>query len=194
MEIISHFSNDEYWSPNSFQKGPEIFQANTAGSLNGTTFWGDQSLQRCGHFAGIIPSRKLTYPTWGKGKSSSNMPYQGDMLIPWRVVHEVVVDVIFHDPYCRGGNKKCPGNIPQKFNNSPRFSSPQKGKACLEFPAFFRGELLILGGGICKCGESIAMLLRCFILRWQPIRANNGGINNHPHTVHGTGIFTFINS
>ena len=25
-----------------------------------------------------IPSRKLTYPTWGKGKSSSNMPYQGD--------------------------------------------------------------------------------------------------------------------
>ena len=37
-----------------------------------------------------IPSRKLTYPTWGKGKSSSNMPYQGDMLynplegISWR--------------------------------------------------------------------------------------------------------------
>ena len=32
-----------------------------------------------------LPSRKLTYPTWGKGRSSSNMPYQGDMLIPWRV-------------------------------------------------------------------------------------------------------------
>jgi len=32
-----------------------------------------------------IPSRKLTYPTCGKGKSSSNMPYQEDMLIPWRV-------------------------------------------------------------------------------------------------------------
>ena len=32
-----------------------------------------------------LPSRKLTYPTWGKGKSSSNMPYKGDMLIPWRV-------------------------------------------------------------------------------------------------------------
>jgi len=32
-----------------------------------------------------LPSWKLTYPTWGKGKSSSNMPYQGDMLIPWRV-------------------------------------------------------------------------------------------------------------
>ena len=32
-----------------------------------------------------IPSRKLTYPTWGKGISSSNTPYQGDMLIPWRV-------------------------------------------------------------------------------------------------------------
>jgi len=32
-----------------------------------------------------LPSRKLTYPTWGKGKSSSNMPSQGDMLVPWRV-------------------------------------------------------------------------------------------------------------
>ena len=32
-----------------------------------------------------MPSRKLTYLSWGKGKSSSNMPYQGGMLIPWRV-------------------------------------------------------------------------------------------------------------
>ena len=32
-----------------------------------------------------VPSRELTYPTWGKGKSSSNMPYKGDMLVPWRV-------------------------------------------------------------------------------------------------------------
>ena len=33
-----------------------------------------------------LPSRKLTYPTWRKGTSSSNLPYQGeDMLIPWRV-------------------------------------------------------------------------------------------------------------
>ena len=32
-----------------------------------------------------LPSRKLRYPTWRKGKSSSNMPYQGDMLIPRRV-------------------------------------------------------------------------------------------------------------
>ena len=31
------------------------------------------------------PPWKLRYPTWGKGKSSSNMPYQGDMLISWRV-------------------------------------------------------------------------------------------------------------
>ena len=33
----------------------------------------------------LLPSRGLTYPTLGKGKSSSNMPYQGDMLVPWRV-------------------------------------------------------------------------------------------------------------
>ena len=39
-----------------------------------------------------VPSRKLTYPTWGKGKSSSNMPYQGDMLIPWRVYSNTVVN------------------------------------------------------------------------------------------------------
>ena len=34
-----------------------------------------------------VPSRELTYPTWGKGKSTSNMPYQGDMLISWRVIN-----------------------------------------------------------------------------------------------------------
>ena len=34
----------------------------------------------------ILPPRELTYPTLGRGKSSSNMPYQGDMLIPWRVI------------------------------------------------------------------------------------------------------------
>ena len=39
-------------------------------------------------FPGVlsIPSRELTYPTWGKGKSSSSMPCQGDMLISWRVI------------------------------------------------------------------------------------------------------------
>ena len=38
-----------------------------------------------------LPSRGLTYPTWGKGKSSSNMPYQGDMLIPWRVTQSLSI-------------------------------------------------------------------------------------------------------
>ena len=33
-----------------------------------------------------LPSRELTYPTWGKGKSSLNTPYQGDILISWRVI------------------------------------------------------------------------------------------------------------
>ena len=32
-----------------------------------------------------IPSRELTYPTWGKGKSSSKVPWKRDMLVPWRV-------------------------------------------------------------------------------------------------------------
>ena len=32
-----------------------------------------------------LPSRKLTYPTLGKGKSSSKVPFLGDMLVPRRV-------------------------------------------------------------------------------------------------------------
>ena len=33
-----------------------------------------------------LPARGLTYPTWGKGKSSSKCPFLGDMLVPWRVI------------------------------------------------------------------------------------------------------------
>ena len=36
-----------------------------------------------------IPSRELTYPTLGKGKSSSKCHF-GDMLIPWRVIKKHV--------------------------------------------------------------------------------------------------------
>ena len=32
-----------------------------------------------------LPSRELTYPTWGKGKSSLKYHFWGDMLVPWRV-------------------------------------------------------------------------------------------------------------
>ena len=32
-----------------------------------------------------IPSRELTYPTLGKGKSSSKWHFFGNMLVPWRV-------------------------------------------------------------------------------------------------------------
>ena len=35
-----------------------------------------------------IPSRELTYPTLGKGKSSSKSQFLGDMLIPWRVIQK----------------------------------------------------------------------------------------------------------
>ena len=40
-----------------------------------------------GKYIGLkyIPSRKVTYPTLGKGKSSSNMPWEKDMLVPRRV-------------------------------------------------------------------------------------------------------------
>ena len=49
--------------------------------------WDDVPLK----LKGWIPSRKLPYPTWGKGKSSSNMPYQGDMLVPWRVPQNLLI-------------------------------------------------------------------------------------------------------
>ena len=32
-----------------------------------------------------IPSRELTYPTWGRGKSTSKVAFLGDMLVPRRV-------------------------------------------------------------------------------------------------------------
>ena len=35
-----------------------------------------------------IPSRELTYPTWGKGKSSSKCHFWGICLVPWRVFFE----------------------------------------------------------------------------------------------------------
>ena len=38
-----------------------------------------------------IPSRELTYPTWGKGKSSSKVPFWGDMLVPRRVRLQLVL-------------------------------------------------------------------------------------------------------
>ena len=36
-------------------------------------------------FKGNLPSRELTYPTLGKGKSSSKVPLGGDMLVSRRV-------------------------------------------------------------------------------------------------------------
>ena len=33
-----------------------------------------------------LPSRELTYPTWGIGKSSSKVPLKWDMLVSWRVI------------------------------------------------------------------------------------------------------------
>jgi len=37
-----------------------------------------------------IPSRILTYPTWGKGTSSSNIPWGGDMLVSRRVIYFII--------------------------------------------------------------------------------------------------------
>ena len=34
----------------------------------------------------LLISRKLTYPTCGKGKSFCKVPLHGDIFVPWRVV------------------------------------------------------------------------------------------------------------
>ena len=44
-----------------------------------------------------LPSRELTYPTWGKGKSSLNTPYQGDILISWRVIFSEFSNVFYQE-------------------------------------------------------------------------------------------------
>ena len=36
-----------------------------------------------------LPSRELTYPIWGKGKSSSKCHFWGDMLVPWGVFDDL---------------------------------------------------------------------------------------------------------
>ena len=37
------------------------------------------------HCQMVLPSRELTYPTWGRGKSSLKVPWKRDMLVPWRL-------------------------------------------------------------------------------------------------------------
>ena len=37
------------------------------------------------HKKDVLPSGELTYLTWGKGKSSSNIPWGGDILVLWKV-------------------------------------------------------------------------------------------------------------
>ena len=39
-----------------------------------------------------IPSREQTYPTWGKGKSSSKVALKGDMPVPKRAFDYVTVE------------------------------------------------------------------------------------------------------
>ena len=68
-------------SPNQSYSGDGMFRPSILLDWEGSGFFG-------------LPSRKLTYPTWGKGKSSSNIPYHGDMLIPWRVYFSITLQYI----------------------------------------------------------------------------------------------------
>ena len=73
----------------------------------------DQRIRRCLSHSCIVffcsraviknPSRELTYHTCGKGKSSSKVPFWGDMLVPRRVYTpekstQLKGKIIFHPP------------------------------------------------------------------------------------------------
>ena len=85
-----------------------------------------------------LPSRELTYPTWGKGKSSSNMPYQGDMLIPWRVNNSDLASFSKNENH----NKK------QKHHRGGEFSVTKVQWAC---------HTLLLGRAICTVPKKLQM-------------------------------------
>ena len=55
-----------------------------------------------------VPSRELTYPTWGKGKSSSKC-HLGDMLVPWGYVSslEGIDHVLTVEPKIFGTSQVC---------------------------------------------------------------------------------------
>ena len=57
-----------------------------------------------------IPSRGLTYPTWGSSENHRlKMPFLGDMLISWRVFH-------IHDSFFKKKNLAVMGENLQNHN------------------------------------------------------------------------------
>ena len=85
-----------------------------------------------------IPSRKLTYPTWGKGKSSSKCQFLGDMLVPWRVIFRLTRHL------CQANNQPGPFVESQKrFSCFSCFSSPlwvSRLPSYPKFPSFSQGD------------------------------------------------------
>ena len=89
LHVPSHPGYNRHHQDDTFQK-TNSSHLKIEGFSKLVSFWD-------GFLAGVtfreyitVPSRKLTYPTLGKGNSSSssNMPYQVyqvDMLVPWRV-------------------------------------------------------------------------------------------------------------
>ena len=93
-----HPAAPDFWKSNSFS----VFQPSTLEiktfqifGLHDVHLGTDHNCKKNLPFIGIstyfaiknknIPSRELTYPTWAKGKSSSKVPLEWDMLVPWRV-------------------------------------------------------------------------------------------------------------
>ena len=58
-----------------------------------------------------IPSRGLTYPTLGKGKSSSKCHFGGDMLVSWRVISRTNLHHDLHHEPPKSWNPKDFGHL-----------------------------------------------------------------------------------
>ena len=90
----------------------------------------------------------ITYPTGGKGKSSSKVPLEWDMLVPWRVFL-VLFDVFFFQVKNRYVFQTISSlgwylSPPPKANMSPKERNRFKRK--LHFPTIdFSGTMLIFG-------------------------------------------------
>ena len=95
-----------------------------------------------------LPSRKLTYPTLGEGKSSSRVPMTGDMLVPWRAflrIRDVLPDVIlwqmgfFHHQSYEKSGEDIPGFLGTVKRSKGRYFSAMSRRFLSKHPHLDEG-------------------------------------------------------
>ena len=114
------------------------------------------------HSSWNIPSWELTYPTLGKGTSSSKCHFWGDMLVPWRVSNQPM------DPIIRSAS-------PPSYPSTDRNRSPQRRPVVGRAPGLdiqvdrsrsdpFLGPYCLLNGGLCREEKNRPDISGCWFL------------------------------